>query len=332
MPTETFPQAGARSAMAGTNAPALVQVAGLKKTYGPTRAVADVSFEVRRGEILGFLGPNGAGKSTTLKIMTGYIAADAGTVKICGHDIALEPLAARRKFGYLPEALPLYPEMQVVEYLEFIAASRELVGAEARQRVDSAIERLGLTRMRKRLTGSLSKGYKQRVGLAQAILHDPEILILDEPTNGLDPQQIIEIRQLLSQLAQTKALIFSTHILQEISAICTRVMIIRDGQLIANGTPEELGRVAGLGTWEIVIGDRDLTGAPMHEFGLGDMIAHENLTTHHVYRFSGENRVPNVGDLAARVTRLGGRLEEVRRPRQSLEQAYLQLTGSGRKA
>ncbi len=306
----------------------LVVAKSLRKVYGPTVAVDDVSFDVRRGEILGFLGPNGAGKSTTIKIVTGSIASDSGTVQVCGHDVEANPLEVKRSIGYLPEALPLYPEMQVIEYLEFIAASRGLKGADARRRIDDSLEQLNLGRMRKRPTGSLSKGFKQRVGLAQAILHDPEVLILDEPTNGLDPHQIIEIRSLISRLAQTKAVVFSTHILQEISAICTRIMVIRDGRLIANGSPAELSENAGEATWEVVTNGPDITGAPaLSEVGLGRLLDREQRTDGWLYRFAGGEGSVDLSLVATKFASCGATVEEVRRPQRSLEQVYLALTG-----
>ncbi|MCA8960576.1 MAG: ABC transporter ATP-binding protein [Planctomycetes bacterium] len=305
----------------------LIVAEGLRKAYGPTVAVDNVSFEVRAGEILGFLGPNGAGKSTTIKIVTGSIAPAAGRVTVCGHDVSVAPLEVKRSIGYLPEALPLYPEMQVIEYLQFIAASRGLSGARARDRIDESIELLDLQRMRKRPTGSLSKGYRQRVGLAQAILHDPPVLILDEPTNGLDPHQIIEIRSLISRLSRSKAIVFSTHILQEISAICTRIMIIRDGRLIADGSPEELSQRAGDGAWELVVRGADLSGAPvLPELGLGRMVGREEWADGFLYRFSGDAGTPDVATIATKVASCGGRVEEIRRPRRSLEEVYLTLT------
>ncbi|MEM7260450.1 MAG: ATP-binding cassette domain-containing protein [Planctomycetota bacterium] len=305
----------------------LVVARDLRKVYGPTVAVQGVSFEVRPGEVLGFLGPNGAGKSTTIKMVTGSIACDAGTAQVCGHDVNEEPLEVKRSIGYLPEALPLYPEMQVEEYLEFIAASRGLRGGVASARIDEATELLQLTRMRRRTTGSLSKGYRQRVGLAQAILHDPPVLVLDEPTNGLDPHQIIEIRQLISNLARTKAIIFSTHILQEISAICTRIMIIRDGCLIADAPPDELAQSAELAVWELVIDGPDLTGSPVTAaLGLGSMIGREERPGGFLYRFSGSTESVDAESVATRIAGTGAKLQQLYRPRTSLEQVYLTLT------
>ncbi len=311
--------------------PTLVQAEGLRKIYGPVRAVDDVSFEVSRGEILGFLGPNGAGKSTTLKILTGYLIPNAGKVKICGHDIRTETREARQQMGYLPEAIPLYPEMQVREYLRFIGKSRGLSGGKIRERMDVVVQQLGLERMTKRPTATLSKGYKQRVGLAQALIHDPEVLILDEPTNGLDPQQIIEMRSLISELSIDKAILFSTHILQEISAICTRIMVICDGRLIANGTPEELAQAAGEATWQVRARGADLEGAPLSKLGLGELVHIDRIGTDQWLQFGGAGTDPDLEKVQAGLSELGATVHEVKRVQRSLENVYLKLTREGRR-
>jgi len=305
----------------------LVEAIDLHKTYGSTRAVAGVSFSLRRGEILGFLGPNGAGKSTTLKMITGILVPDRGAARVDGIDIAVDPLAARRRFGYLPESLPLYWEMQVDEYLRFIAAGRGLSGATATKRIDEVVERLHLGRMRRRATGALSKGYRQRVGLAQAMLHDPPVLILDEPTNGLDPQQIVEIRTLLRELAREKAILFSTHILQEIAAICSRILVIHGGKLIADDRPEALAGAAGDSPWEVVIaGGSELAPSARAELGLGSPLLYGGE------RLYPAGAVMPPSESAARVAQAaGGRLVAIRRGRPTLEEAYLRLTGASAK-
>ena len=218
----------------------MIEVEQIVKRYGATVAVNHVSFRVDRGEILGFLGPNGAGKSTTMKILTCFIVADSGKVTVDGHDVLEQSTEVRRRIGYLPENTPLYPEMRVIDFLEFVARVRNIPAAKKRERFDHVIQKTGIERMLKKNIGHLSKGYRQRVGLAQAMIHDPPILIMDEPTSGLDPHQIIEIRELIKDLGRTKTIIFSSHILQEISAICTRLIIIKDGGLIADGTPDSL--------------------------------------------------------------------------------------------
>jgi ABC-2 type transport system ATP-binding protein len=218
----------------------MIEVKGLVKVYGTKRAVDGVSFTVKRGEILGFLGPNGAGKSTTMKLITGFISPNAGTAIVDGHDVTQEPVAVKRKVGYLPENAPAYPEMTVEEFLTFIAETRGLRGAARAAAVDRAAELTHLTPVRRQTFETLSKGYKQRVGLAQALLHDPPVLILDEPTDGLDPNQKYEVRALIKNMATEKAVVLSTHILEEVEAICTRVIIISAGKLVVDETPAQL--------------------------------------------------------------------------------------------
>lgn len=216
-----------------------VKVSNLTKVYGAQRAVDDISFEVNKGEVLGFLGPNGAGKSTTMKILTCFIPQTSGTTLVCGKDTTLEPLEVTKKIGYLPEHNPLYLDMYVREYLEFAAGLHKL-GKATKQRVDQMIETTGLTPESKKKIGQLSKGYRQRVGLAQAMLHNPEVLILDEPTSGLDPNQLVEIRELIKKLGKEKTVIFSTHIMQEVQAVADRVIIINKGKIVADATKEVL--------------------------------------------------------------------------------------------
>jgi len=211
-----------------------VEVKNLTKVFGIQHAVDNISFTVEQGQILGFLGPNGAGKSTTMKIATCYLPPSAGTILVNGHDVVQEPLAARRAVGYLPEHNPLYLDMYVHEYLQFTASVFGLKGKAARVRVQEMVDLCGLTLEQGKKIGALSKGYRQRVGLAQALVHDPPVLILDEPTTGLDPNQIVEIRALIKRVGQNKTVIFSTHIMQEVTAICDRVVIINRGKLVAN--------------------------------------------------------------------------------------------------
>lgn len=218
----------------------MIQVEHLVKKYGKRTAVDDLSFTVEKGQIYGFLGPNGAGKSTTMNIMTGYIAATGGTVRICGYDILKDPLKAKRCIGYLPEIPPLYADMTVWEYLMFAADLKKISRKERYERVDEVIERIKLDEVSDRLIRNLSKGFKQRVGLAQALLADPEVLILDEPMVGMDPRQIIEMRDLLKELSVNHTILLSSHILSEIRAVCDHIMIISHGRLAASGSPEEL--------------------------------------------------------------------------------------------
>ena len=215
-----------------------VKVQNLTKIYGQQKAVNNISFEAKRGEVLGFLGPNGAGKTTTMKIITCFIPQTEGEALVCGHDVSEDPMEVRKKIGYLPEHNPLYKEMYVKEYLNFISKVHKV--GNSKSRISDLIEMTGLGREQGKKIGQLSKGYRQRVGLAQAMLHDPEVLILDEPTSGLDPNQLVEIRSLIKQLGKEKTVIFSTHIMQEVQAICDRVVIINQGNLVADDPIERL--------------------------------------------------------------------------------------------
>ncbi len=215
-----------------------ILVENLVKVYGEQRAVNNISFEAKAGQVLGFLGPNGAGKTTTMKIITCFLPQTEGKVTVCGHDTITESLEVRRQIGYLPQHNPLYKDMYVREYLQFAARTTKLPKAE--QRINELIEMTGLGRERHKLIGALSKGYRQRVGLAQAMLHDPQVLILDEPTSGLDPNQLAEIRKLIQELGKEKTVVFSTHIMQEVQAICDRVLIIDRGNLVADDPIERL--------------------------------------------------------------------------------------------
>jgi ABC-2 type transport system ATP-binding protein len=218
----------------------MIECRHLSKRFGPLVAVDDVSFAMERGEVLGFLGPNGAGKSTTMKMVTGFLPPSGGTAIVCGADVTRDPITAKRHIGYLPEGAPAYPDMTPSGFLAFIARIRGFSGKEAQQRIDLAVERTTLGGVLEQPIETLSKGFKRRVGLAQALLHDPDVLILDEPTDGLDPNQKHEVRNLIARLAPEKAIIISTHILEEVDAVCTRAMIIARGRVLADGTPAEL--------------------------------------------------------------------------------------------
>jgi ABC-2 type transport system ATP-binding protein len=218
----------------------MIKTDNLTKHYGALTAVDNLSFTVEPGEVLGFLGPNGAGKSTTMKMLTGFIAPTSGTASICGHDIAGDPLPAKKRIGYLPEGAPSYGEMSVRGFLEFIARIRGLDGKNRRDRLDDVIERLHLGHVLPQTIETLSKGFKRRVGLAQAVLHDPEVLILDEPTDGLDPNQKYEVRSLIQDMSADKIIIVSTHILEEVEAVCSRAVIIAAGRVLADDTPAGL--------------------------------------------------------------------------------------------
>jgi ABC-2 type transport system ATP-binding protein len=219
---------------------AMLQIQNLSKRFGPLTAVDDVSFEVARGEVLGFLGPNGAGKSTTMKMVTGFLTPTAGDVVVCGQRVSDHPVETKSSLGYLPEGAPAWPDMTPRSFLNFIADIRGLTGGEKRERIAEVVRRVHLEGVLGQSIDTLSKGYKRRVGLAQAILHDPPVLILDEPTDGLDPNQKHEVRTLIREMAAEKAILLSTHILEEVEAVCTRAIIIDEGRVVFDGTPQEL--------------------------------------------------------------------------------------------
>ena len=220
----------------------MIEVSGLTKTYGNKRGITDLSFSIHEGEIVGFLGPNGAGKSTTMNVITGYLSATAGAAKVAGIDILENPLEAKKHIGYLPQDPPLYLDMTVDEYLNFIYDIKGVKGAgkDRKEHIDHVCQMVGITQVRSRVINNLSGGYKQRCGLAQALIGDPDVLILDEPTVGLDPKQIIEIRNVIKDLGKNRTIILSTHILQEVSAVCERVLVINNGRLVADDTPTHL--------------------------------------------------------------------------------------------
>ncbi len=308
--------------------PPVVQVDRVSKRYGTTLAVDGLSFAIESGEVLGFLGPNGAGKTTTMRLITGFMPPTEGRVLIAGRDISEAPVAAKRDIGYLPEQPPLYPEMEVFAYLEFAARLRHTPRARLAAAVEQAIEQAALGEVRHRITGTLSKGYRQRVGLAQALIHDPELLVLDEPTAGLDPRQIHETRELIRNLAGERTVILSTHILPEVSATCDRVAIIHRGRLLAEDTPARLG--AGLAGQVIEIesaGDPDriaeiLGGVP----GISRVTTEED-GRFHLETDSETDSENDVGSEAARaLLDAGFPLLGLKRRGASLEEVFLHLT------
>jgi ABC-2 type transport system ATP-binding protein len=238
----------------------MIEINNLTKRYGALLAVDNISFSVGPGEVLGFLGPNGAGKSTTMKMITGFLAPSAGRVRVCGHNVESEPLAAKACMGYLPEGAPSYPEMTVRSFLEFIADVRGLKDTQRKTRMDDVIQRLELQGVLEQVIETLSKGFRRRVGLAQALIHDPRVLILDEPTDGLDPNQKHEVRSLINAMAKDKIIVISTHILEEVDAVCNRAIIIAHGRLLADDTPKNLAARAPSGRLDDVF--RTITAAP----------------------------------------------------------------------
>jgi ABC-2 type transport system ATP-binding protein len=241
----------------------VIRVENLSKSFGPKRAVDGVSFEVGRGEVLGFLGPNGAGKSTTMRMITGFIPPSGGSVSVCGMDVQENPIEVKRRIGYLPEAAPSYAEMSVMSFLKFSAEIRGLAGEARRSAIRRVVELCHLDSVLAQTIDTLSKGFRHRTCLAQALIHDPEVLILDEPTDGLDPNQKHEMRSLIRAMGENKAIVFSTHILEEVEAACTRAIIIDHGRIVANGTPKELMARSSTGKLEDFF--RSVTRSDVHE-------------------------------------------------------------------
>lgn len=310
----------------------MIEVEHLSKVYGSNPAIQDVTFEVESGEILGFLGPNGAGKTTTMRILTGYLPATAGTARIAGYDVHEDSMAVRRRIGYLPENPPLYPDMTVEGFLHFVARIKGISAGDRTPQVQSALERCNLLEKRKVLIRKLSKGFRQRVGIAQAIVHNPPAIVLDEPTVGLDPRQIIDVRNLIKNLAGDHTIIISTHILPEVSMICSRVAIINQGRIVATNTPDNLmAQLSGGSGYELEVEGEPSTvqlllqgspGVRLVEFAAADHLP-EN---HYLIRITSEPGVDPGPEIAATVIKGGLSLYEMRRTRASLEDVFLKLT------
>ncbi len=307
----------------------MIEVQHLTKRYGRVTAVDDVSFRVERGEILGFLGPNGAGKTTTMRILTGYMPATEGRATVAGYDLFDHPIEAKRRTGYLPETPPLYPDMTIREYLEFVARIKGVPVAGRKARIDAVIERTHVADMVNRHCGKLSKGYRQRVGLAQALLHNPDVLILDEPTAGLDPKQIIETRDLIRGLAGDHTIVLSTHILPEVSQTCQRVVIINKGRVVAVDTPANLtARLKGAETMYVQV---DAPGADVPATlgkipGVTRVAASDQRHDTGAYEVESERGHDVRRELAREIVTRGWGLLELRPMRMSLEEIFLQVT------
>jgi ABC-2 type transport system ATP-binding protein len=306
----------------------MIQVNHLTKSFGSERAVDGISFEVARGEVLGFLGPNGAGKSTTMRVLTCYLPPTEGTVTIDGLDVVQDSIAVRSMIGYLPETTPLYTEMSVRDYLSFVARLRGMSEQEEKTRIDFVTETCGLETVITKQIDTLSKGFRQRVGLAQAMLHDPEILILDEPTSGLDPNQIVEIRELIKSLGEEKTVILSTHILPEVQASCDRVLIINKGQIVADGSPDSLQArfTGGQRVFFGVLGDgegvAELVGS-IDQIRILNSFKDNGSTVFALGSESEDDIRPQLFDLAVANQ---WRLTELHREEASLEDVFRQLT------
>lgn len=305
----------------------MIEVRGVTKTYGTTVALNKVTFSVKRNEILGFLGPNGAGKSTAMKIITTYLAPDEGTVTVDGIDVTKDPLGARTRIGYLPETAPLYADMRVREYLEFVAEARGLAASRLNERLEWVYNATNIRDVLYKNVNELSKGYRQRVGLAQALVHDPDVLILDEPTSGLDPRQIIGIRNLISELAKTKTIIFSSHILAEISAVTDRICIIHEGKIVADGQSHELrerARKTNRTTVEFGRADGEAESALRSISGVASVTRSDSGQGYVLATPLGRDVRAELNDLARS---RGWSLLELHTETPTLEEAFIELTG-----
>jgi ABC-2 type transport system ATP-binding protein len=312
----------------------LIQVQGLTKYYGPRPAIVDVTFSVPRGQVLGFLGPNGAGKSTTMRILTGYLGATSGTASVAGYDVFDQSREARRRVGYLPELNPLYTELRVEPYLELMCRLRGVSPRRRKQRIDYAIEACGLVDRRQEVIARLSKGLRQRVGLAQAVVHDPDVVVLDEPTAGLDPRQTRETRDLIKGLGRRHTVVLSSHVLSEVQATCQRVVIIDDGRLVADDTPNGLSKRLGTGrTQQVEVTVRGAEADVRECLEAADGV--EQVRLSHVGRGEWQVVVEGTGrDLEDAVARAivgkGLKLRELRTRTLSLEDVFLKLTREGK--
>jgi ABC-2 type transport system ATP-binding protein len=307
----------------------VIEVQHVTKRYGRVMAVDDVSFRVERGEILGFLGPNGAGKTTTMRILTGYMPASEGKALVAGYDVFTHPLEAKRRTGYLPEMPPLYPDMTVREYLDFVARIKAVPSAERKTRVAGVMERTRVADMAERHCSKLSKGYRQRVGLAQALIHNPEVLILDEPTAGLDPKQIIETRELIRSLAGDHTIVLSTHILPEVAQTCQRVVIINKGRVVAVDTPQGLtARLQGAETMYLQVdaGGEDAGPALAAVPGVMRVLPSDTPGASGGFEVESDRGTDVRRELARTVVNRGWGLLELRPMRMSLEEIFLQVT------
>ena len=309
-----------------------IEVEHLSKMYGATEAIKDVHFSVEAGEVIGFLGPNGAGKTTTMRILAGYLSATAGTARIAGYDVHRQSMQARRHLGYLPETPPLYPEMTVKGYLDFVAKIKGIRAGDRQKQVKRAIKRCQLDAKAKVAIRKLSKGYRQRVGIAQAIVHEPAAIILDEPTVGLDPRQIIEVRNLIKSLAGEHTIILSTHILPEANAICDRVTIINRGRVVTTNTPGDLtAQLENNSGYELEVGGNITSTLPLLRQLPGIIrvtcqSGRLNEANHHLIQITHATDISPGKDIAATIVKQGLDLYELRRTRPSLEDVFLELT------
>jgi ABC-2 type transport system ATP-binding protein len=305
----------------------VIHVSNLTKYYGDYAAVRDVSFDVPAGQVVGFLGPNGAGKTTTMRILAGFLTATSGKATIAGYDVFWQPVEVRRRIGYMPENCPLYPEMRVTEYLRFRAGIKGMHGWKRRQRIGYVLERCWLTDVRRQLVGTLSKGYKQRVGLADTLLADPPVLILDEPTAGLDPSQIRETRKLIRELGQEHTLLLSTHILPEVEMTCDNVIIIHRGRVVASGPLKELAKQAGAGgpSSLVVEVEGDVDPEPLRQIAEIENIEKEAITQGTRLRIATQEIEKVLARLSIVAVKNNWKLLDLRPHRQTLEELFVRL-------
>ena len=306
----------------------MISVSHLRKEFGDVVAVDDLSFEMHEGEVVGFLGPNGAGKSTTLRILTCFLPATRGSVKIAGKDVLTDSLEVRRRLGYLPESVPVYPDMRVEEYLRFRAYLKGVARRDLKRRVDAALDRCGCLDMRRRMIGKLSKGYRQRVGIADAIVSDPPILILDEPTSGLDPNQRVEVRRLIAALGADKTVLLSSHILAEVEAVARRVVILRRGKIVADGEPAALVRSHGGGRVRAEArGDRERIERALAALPGATRVSVEPAADGFpLYSIEFSGPVDRRTDVGRAIIAAGGELRELTTPATTLEEIFMRLT------
>ena len=305
----------------------MIEVEGLTKTYGPHRAIVDLSFKINKGEVVGFLGPNGAGKTTTMKIITGYMAPSSGVVKVAGFDVFENPIEVKKRIGYLPETPPVYGDMFVVDYLRFVANLKGVAKDRVEAYVAQALEKTHLKEVKNRLIQNLSKGFRQRVGIAQAIVSDPEILVLDEPTVGLDPKQVAEIRDLINQLKGQHTIILSTHILPEVQATCEKVMIISNGRIVAQDSLSGLARRMSTSR-RVTLKVKRTSDALLKNMQAQPGVVHaERVGANGTFQIDLDESEDSIETLAAYVVREGAGLLELRSQDASLEDIFLKLTG-----
>ena len=308
----------------------MIEVSHLSKTYGERVAISDLNFTIEKGEVVGFLGPNGAGKSTTMKIITGFMAASGGNARVCGYDVFENPIEVKKRIGYLPETPPLYTDMLVEDYLRYVAALKQVPAAKINSYVGKALEKTQLTSVKRRLIQNLSKGFKQRVGIAQALVSEPEVLILDEPTVGLDPKQVSEIRDLIKELQGEHTIILSTHILPEVQATCNKVIIIHEGRIVAQKTIEQIEQM-NQGYIMLTVKTR-MTGLLENRLtGIAGVKEVEMISGQH-FRLKLEEQEDIIEKIASEVIRSGAGLLELSPTRANLEDIFLKLTYGQNKA